>query len=56
MTDGQREIFFAGVMTERNRIVRLLKKSAEEKCDEFFHVVDSTCLCEILALIKGEKK
>lgn len=43
-----------GVKTERERIINLLKNSAGESCETHVHIVNGSCLCDLIALIKGE--
>lgn len=55
MTDGQREIYFAGVVGERERIIKLLMQG--EMCEgKSWHIIEDACKCEIIALIKGGNK
>lgn len=52
MTDGQREIYFAGVVGERERIIKLLEKAKPlQETDELEWGIDNA-----IALIKGGNK
>jgi hypothetical protein len=45
-----------GRAVERLFIIKLLKTIAGETCDGPVHIITSTCLCDLTALIEGKKK
>lgn len=59
MTDWpskQEEIWFqAGVIGEKQRIIKLLEAQCERPLDPTWEHYRETCSCAQLALIKGEK-
>jgi len=48
--------FRAGQATEQERIIKLINDTAGEICGNSVHIINGTCLCDLIVRIKGENK
>jgi hypothetical protein len=48
--------FRAGQETEQERIIKLINDTAGEICGNSVHIINGSCLCDLIARIKGENK
>jgi hypothetical protein len=54
--EAEKQGIAIGVKKAEARVIKLLRTSAGETCDGPVHVINGSCLCDLIALIKGENK